>query len=346
MIAILLPAFLLFSFGFFNLLGIKPNLLPQHIVAFVLAIAAFIMVKQIGWFTVRHNSRFLYWMMFALLAITYVIGEEIKGSKRWIDLFVFNFQPSEFFKIAFLVFMADFFTRHRREMDEPLIFLRALFYFVAPVFIIFKQPDLGTALVFGVIFTVLLLFAGIPKRTLTRLFLYIMVLLPFAWFLLAPYQKNRLISFISPAHDQAGIGYNMLQAIITTGSGKFIGKGLGYGTQSKLFFLPENHTDFAYSSLVEQFGFIGGLTVIILYCLLIYVLFRKAIVLARETSTSDEIRYRFLYLVGFIAFFAFQTIVNISMNIGLFPVTGITLPLISYGGSSLTSFMLGLALIL
>lgn len=346
MISVLLPSLLIYSFGLFNLLGIKPYLLPQHIIAFILAIVAFITVNRIGWFTIRHNSRFLYWFMFALLIITYIVGVEIKGSKRWIDLFVFNFQPSEFFKIVFLVFMADYFTRHRREMDEPLIFIKALFYFAAPALIIFKQPDLGTALVFGVIFIVLMLFAGIPKRTLLRLFAYILLLLPLAWFLLAPYQKNRLISFFAPTHDQAGIGYNMLQAIITTGSGKFIGKGLGYGTQARLFFLPENHTDFAFSSLVEQFGFVGGITVILLYVALIYLLFRKAARLAREVTVSDEKRYRFLYLVGFIAFFTFQTMVNISMNIGLFPVTGITLPLISYGGSSLTSFMLGLALIL
>ena len=166
---------------------------------------------------------------------------------------------------------------------------------------------------------------------------------PLCWKVMKNYQRDRIVSFFNPNLDRQGTAYNMTQAIITVGSGKFAGRGLGLGTQSRLFFLPENHTDFAYSSLVEQFGFIGGFTVIVLYLTIAFYLIRKLMVYYYLKDPADKAK--FLYLVGFFSYFIFQIFINLGMNLGLFPVTGIALPFISFGGSSLVAVLIGIALI-
>lgn len=343
MIDILLPTILLYAFGFFNLLGIKPHLLPQYIVFFIGSLSIYFVSRRATTNAFRFNARFLYLLFVLTLIVTFVIGLEVKGSKRWLDFYLFNFQPSEFFKIIFLMYMADYFTRYRRELDEPIVIGKALLYFALPTFIILKQPDLGTALVVSVTFITLLLCSGIPRRILFILTGYTAALLPLFWLTLHDYQKNRLFSFFNPSLDTSGIGYNKLQAIITSGSGKFLGKGLGFGTQSKLFFLPENHTDFAFSSLIEQFGFVGGFLIIVLFCILLVNIFKR--VLQNMHEAGEEEYFRYLYTIGFFSLISFQLLLNMGMNLGIFPITGVPLPFISYGGSSLVSIMLGLALL-
>lgn len=287
---------------------------------------------------------FFYWLFIFLLIITFIIGIEVKGSRRWIDLYFFNFQPSEFFKIFFILFLADFFTKHRQNIKDFSIFLKSLGYLILPLLIIFKQPDLGNAMVLFFIYVIVVLFSGTPKKYLLSSFLTLLLIIPIGWPALKDYQRNRITSFLNPEIDQQGINYNMAQAIITVGSGKFLGRGLGYGTQSKLFFLPENHTDFAFSSLVEQFGFLGGICILVLYFVISTGLIKKLALLFQ--STDEDILFKRLFMLGFFAYFVFQVFINIGMNLGLLPITGVALPLISYGGSSLVSFMLGLALIL
>lgn len=340
---LLIPTGILFLFSAFNLLGIKPELLPIQLLFFGISIGAYILIRRIGLTFFRQNAKLFYWIFVALLIITYIIGFEARGSKRWIDLYFFNFQPSEFFKIFFVMFFADYFSSKRRDSDEMSVFFKSLGYFALPAFIIFKQPDLGSALVYTAIYFSLLFFSYVPKKTILSFFGLMALVLPFGWFFLKQYQKDRILSFINPHVDSSGTGYNMLQAVITTGSGKFFGRGLGHGTQTKLSFLPENHTDFAFSSLVEQFGFVGGFLVIASYFAIIYILVRR---IADSLSRQDKNDYFVsLMLIGFLVYFAFQLLVNISMNLGIFPVTGITLPFISYGGSSLLGLMISLALL-
>ncbi len=343
MFSILLPLLFLNFFSFFNLLGIKKELLVNQIVFFFIGICFFFLAKKVGIFFFRNNAKFFYWLFIFLLVVTFVIGSEIRGSRRWIDFYIFNFQSSEFFKIFFVIFFADFFARFKKDLEDPKVFLKSLLYFLLPTFIIFRQPDLGNALVYLVIYFSILLFSSVPKKYILYLLVVAVLLLPSSWFFLHDYQKDRIVSFINPSLTQRGTGYNMIQAIITVGSGKFLGKGLGYGTQSQLFFLPENHTDFAFSSLVEQFGFMGGLVVLGLYFILMLQMVKKIFSFAQ--AKDEETLFTFYFLIGFFSYLTFQTLVNLGMNVGLLPIVGIALPFISYGGSSLVSLFFSFGLI-
>src|SRR3989344_2395856 len=231
----------------------------------------------------------------------------------------FNFQGSEIFKGFFILQLANFLVRDYREVNPANIFLLSLFYFLFPAFIIFKQPDLGNASVYFFIYLTVILFSDLPKKYIFYFCLVLLIALPLGWNFMQAYQQDRILSFLNPHLDQQGTAYNMTQAIITVGSGKFSGRGLGLGTQSRFFFLPENHTDFAFSSLVEQFGFLGGMTVIILYLIIVFLLIRR--LFKFYFSRDSDGRKKFLYIAGFLTYFIFQVLVNLGMNLGLFPVT-------------------------
>lgn len=343
MIGVILPTILLLTFSIGNLFGIRASVLPQHIVFIITGGVLFFVLRRIGLPYFRVNIRIFYILFIVLLIITFLIGIEVKGSQRWIDVGFTRFQPSEFFKLIFIIFFADIFARLRSSYAPFPIFVKALIAFIIPTLIVFKQPDLGNALVYSYTFGIMLLFSGLPRRYFISLVVFIIVLLPIFWFTLHGYQRDRLVSFILPHTDQQGASYNMTQAVITVGSGTVVGRGLGGGTQSRLSFLPENHTDFAYSSLVEQFGFIGGGLVIVLF---IFICIRMVKVLIRYIHTDDDhSRFLFLYTLGTLSCFVFHIMVNIGMNMGLFPITGIPLPFISYGGSSLVTWMMLFAFI-
>lgn len=339
----LISSLFIFLFGLVNLFGIKPDLVLNQFLYLVIGLVIFYIVKNMGWRFFRDNATVFYWIFIVLLLATFLIGVEVKGSKRWIDLYFFNFQASEIFKVFFIVFIADYFSKNLKNMDEPAIFLKGLGHLALPALVIFRQPDLGNAMVYLFIFFIMLFFSRVPRRIIGYLIGIAALVAPLFWFLLKDYQRARLISFLNPHVDQAGSGYNMIQAMIAVGSGKFFGRGLGYGTQSKLKFLPENHTDFAYSSLVEQFGFFGGFIIILLYLIIVLFLIKRVIKFFRQSDHESD--YKFLFYLGILAYFIFHVTVNIGMNLGLLPVTGIVLPLISYGGSATVGFLIGLALL-
>ncbi len=343
MFQLLLPTFILLVFGLFNLLGIRQSYAINQLFFISVGIFTFFLIKKIGKRFFYTNVSFFYWLFVGLLTITYVIGLEVKGSRRWIDFHFFSFQSSEFLKIFFILFLAQFFAKNIKRLNTLPVLIKSFLFFVLPTFVIFKQPDLGNAMVYVAIYVVFLLFSGISKKYILYILLFFIIAGPISWHFLHAYQRERFLSFISPHVDQGGNAYNMIQAIITVGSGKFFGRGLGLGTQSKLYFLPENHTDFAYSSLVEQFGFVGGCFVILLYASIIFILIRKMLVFFYRRG-EDAVFGFFCYL-GFISFILAQFFVNIGMNLGLLPIAGIALPLISYGGSSLVTWMIGLALL-
>jgi len=340
---IIIPSLFLSFFGLFNLFGISQSLFWHQLLFFVVAFTAYFFFKKIGWHYFRLNSGFFYWVLMAILVITFIIGIEVKGSRRWLDLYFFNFQSSEFFKIFFVLFMAVIISEKKMIVNEGAFFLRTFLYFVVPTFIIFKQPDLGNASVFAFVYLIMILFAEKSKIYLFYLFFISVIFGPVGLFFLKSYQKARLVSFFSPHLDTRGTAYNMIQAVITIGSGRFFGRGLGLGTQSRLFFLPENTTDFAFASLVEQFGFIGGFFVIFLYALILYFIARKA--LKYYFLRDRESKVKMYYSLGIFSYLFFQVAVNIGMNIGLFPIAGIALPFISYGGSSVLALMIGFALL-
>jgi rod shape determining protein RodA len=291
----------------------------------------------------RRNSLFLYLAFIILLLITYFSGIEAMGSKSWLSLYFFNFQTSEFFKIVFILFLSNFLSQHKYDLKNPIMYFVILLIYVIPAIVVLIQPDLGSTVLITFIFFVMVALSNIPKRYVLFTLLIIFISLPIGWNFMHDYQKERITAFINPEDKMQAGAYNMIQSIITVGSGKFFGRGLGLGKQTTLFFLPENHTDFAYSSLVEQFGFVGGITVIVLYIFIAVVLIQRMIFYFNGKEKDSQAK--FLYIVGFFAFFVVQIFVNIGMNLGLMPITGIALPLISYGGSSLVTWMFGLALL-
>jgi len=335
-----LPAFFLSIFGFFTVFGIRQDLMLIQGFYFFLAFLSFFFVKKYASFF-RKNWSFFFWATFFLLIITFIIGLETRGSRRWLNFYFFNFQASEFLKVFFIFYLAEILTKEGYYIDQLRNFLKAVLTFLVIVFLIFKQPDLGNAIIFTAIFLIIILNSPIPKKIILNFFLLSLLFLPSLWFFLKDYQKQRIAAFLNPHIDYQGNSYNMIQSIISVGSGGFFGRGLGFGTQSKLRFLPENHTDFIFASLVEQFGFFGGIIVLFLYGLLLYFLIKKAWYFLEKRDGMKN----FLIIIGIVAYFFFQMVINIGMNMGVMPITGIVLPFISYGGSAFLSSFILLALI-
>lgn len=340
---VLIPVIFLSLFGLFNLFGINQGLFLKHLINIIIGFFVYFLIKKFSFNFFRINSRFFYWFFLTLLIITFIIGIEVKGSRRWIDFGFFNFQASEFLKPFFILFLSDYLSKKNIFENNLFFIFKTFLYFFVPFIIIFKQPDLANSLTYLIIFFVLIFFSKIPKRYLGYFFSIFTIFLPFIFFFLKPYQKARIIAFFNPNFDIQGASYNIFQSIIAIGSGGFFGKGLGLGTQSKLYFLPENTTDFAFASLVEQFGFTGGAFVIIFYFLLVYFLLKKTSYYFFTKEDDSEVK--FLFSLGLSSYIIFQFFVNVGMNMGVLPVAGVALPFISYGGSSIISLMIGLAMI-
>ena len=340
---ILIASVFLNIFAFFNLLGINTQYAFTQLGFIIFAVVLFIIIKSLGLDYFKKNYKLFYWIFIFLLLLVFLIGDEVRGSKRWINLYFLNFQPSEFFKIIFIIFLSKFLSLYEDDLEKRNTFILSLIFLIIPFFIVFKQPDLGNALAYVVIFFTILLFSKIPKKYILNFLLILFITLPIGWNLLKGYQKERIISFFVETENIQGSSYNIIQSKISIGSGMFLGRGLGYGTQSRLSFLPESHTDFAFSSLAEQFGFLGSFTVLFLFFLICLSLIKVILKLSIQRSTLN--RFYLYYTVGFLSYLTFQIFVNIAMNLGSFPVAGVSLPMISYGGSSLSTYALGIALL-
>ncbi|MEK7096748.1 MAG: FtsW/RodA/SpoVE family cell cycle protein [Patescibacteria group bacterium] len=330
-------------FGLFNLFGLSQDLFIRQLLFLLFGFISYFVIKFIGIHFFRINSKFFYWFFVAVLIITFVVGLEVKGSKRWLNFYFFNFQGSEFFKVFFILFLSEILTVKSLLSNTFLNFIKVFLFFLIPFLIIFKQPDLGNAMVYFFIFFTLLVFSTFSKKYLSYLIGLMVIFIPIGWLIMKDYQKARILSFLNPHLDVQGSAYNMIQSIITIGSGMFFGRGLGLGTQSRLFFLPENTTDFAFASLIEQFGFFGGFFVLIFFTAITIYLVKKTIFFYYQKSEEDQ--KKFLYCLGMLTYFVSQTIINIGMNMGIMPVAGITLPFISYGGSSVMALLIGFALV-
>lgn len=281
-------------------------------------------------------STFLYIFSILLLVVTMFFGQSIRGATRWIGIGNNQLQTSEVVKPLLALAYAGFLAEHNLKKVKNLL----IFSVVAliPVLMVKAQPDLGSALVLLVLAAFMGLFAGVNLRYAALVLLLSTLLIPLAPHFLKDYQLNRIESFINPYHDPKGKGYNVIQSVIAIGSGGLLGKGVRLGTQSHLNFLPERHTDFIFASFAEEFGLLGITLVLTAYFYLLNRLF--------EVSRKLKEPAERLLAIGILAIFMFQCVINIGMNLGIMPVTGITLPLFSYGGSSLLSFaaLLGLSL--
>ncbi|MBI4358023.1 MAG: rod shape-determining protein RodA [Candidatus Omnitrophica bacterium] len=277
-----------------------------------------------------------YGLTIGMLVWVLFFGESVSGAQRWIFLGPFALQPSEFAKVATLLTLANFLAARSPVEKQKRTFLMASVLVGLPTLLVLKQPDLGSALVFLPLFLAMMFLWGIRFRYLILLFLMGLSSLPLLWHILKPYQQKRILVFFNPQIDPIGASYTAIQSKIAVGSGGLFGKGWLGGTQTQLDFVPEHHTDFIFSVVAEEFGFLGAFFLVILFLLLISYIFQ----IMQQTT---DFRARLL-AVGIASAIAFQVFVNIGMTIGLAPITGIPLPFISYGGSSLIAnfFILGL----
>jgi len=286
-------------------------------------------------------SYWLYGIAVMLLLVVLVMGKSSMGATRWLQLGFIGFQPSELMKIVIITVFARYFTS--TVVPPGGMKLKDLFYpfllLSVPVVLIMKQPDLGTAILVALIAFSMILFVGIRLRTVLTLALAAFPSVFLGWrFYLRDYQKARILNFLSPERDPLGSGYHIIQSKIAIGSGGFLGKGFQQGTQTQLRFLPEQHTDFAFSVFAEEWGFLGSLLVIVLYlCMVLW-----GLNIARRCNDY----FGSLMAVGVTAMLAWHIIINMGMVIGLFPVVGVPLPLFSYGGTSMVTSMIGFGILL
>lgn len=278
---------------------------------------------------------------FNLIALVFVtfFGKVALGAQRWIDLGFFKYQPSETMKLAIIMVLAKILATRSSEKGMGLRQLWFPLLMIAiPFGLIVEQPDLGTALMICAISGTLLVFMKIKKSILITIMLVIATAIPVAWkFVFHDYQKKRVLTFLSPSNDPQGSGYNSIQSKIAVGSGKLLGKGFRQGTQSQLEFLPERHTDFIFSVLSEEYGFVGSVITISLFCILFIISLRIA-------ATARD-KFGALLVVGVVGYVFWHMTINVGMVIGLLPIVGVPLPLLSYGGSSMLTTMLGLGLV-
>ncbi len=267
----------------------------------------------------------IYALFIGMLVAVLFIGAEVKGGQRWLQLGPFTFQPSEYAKIACVLMLAWYFTAVGNKIERIPYFLLAFAIGGVPAFLIFKEPDLGTAATLGPITLAMLFVAGCRRRHLVVIFVLALAVAPIAWSQLEPYQKTRVMTIIDPSADAQGSGYHTIQSQITIGSGGMTGKGYLDGTQTYLSYLPEHHTDFIFSLMAEEFGFVGSLTVLILFLLL----FLRGL---RHARTSTDLSGALL-AVGVVTLLGVHVFVNVGITTGILPVTGLPLPFLSYGGS-------------
>lgn len=327
---------LIFSLGLVTLFSTTPELAKNQLLFFAAAALVYAFVALTDYRLWGYYWRPLYIATVVILFATFFLGREIFGSSRWLQIGSFNFQPSEFAKIVTLI-MVSYIASQSREATKSIKDVLKVLALVAPLFLlVLVQPDLGTSIVILLILVSCLWFVGINRVYFLIGFLLMGVFSSPAWSLLKDYQKQRILVFLNPTLDKLGSGYNVIQSSIAVGSGGLFGRGFGRGTQSHLQFLPVFWTDFIFAAFAEEWGFVGILILLALYSgLLISIL---------SVGLKAKDSFGSILAIGVFVVFFFQFLVNVGMNLGLMPVTGIPLPLVSYGGSSLlaSAVLLGL----
>jgi len=301
---------------------------------FMFLLLSFVRIKV--WYS---NAYLFYLLGLVLLILVLFFGVTASGSKRWLNLFFLNLQPSELMKIAIIVCFARYYHRiQSADIQSYKFLLQPIILLIIPCYMVINQPDLGTAILIAGTGIAIIWLAGLNIKYFVYSGLLLLVSLPFAISILKPYQKSRILTFFNPDRDPLGAGYQIIQSKIAIGSGGFFGKGYLKGTQSYLEFLPEKHTDFIFTLFSEEFGFLGSIILLLLYVLLIY----------RIISIGFFARSFFakLYCFGFATAIFLYVFVNIAMVLGLLPIVGAPLPIMSYGGSSMLSIMLGLSIVM
>ena len=306
------------------------------LVVFTLMMLIFSFINIKFWFLFGY---IFYLSVIGLLVWTYLFGIKSSGSQRWIDLYFINLQPSELMKICIIMCLAKYFHRMKLEnVNSIYTILTSLIIIILPMGLVIVQPDLGTSLLIAISGIAVLWFAGVNHKYFIYTMLGFLISLPFIISFLKPYQKLRVLTFLNPDRDPLGAGYQIIQSKIAVGSGGIFGKGFLKGTQSYLEFLPEKHTDFIFTLFSEEFGFVGSAFLLLIYAIIIYR------IVAVGASSRSYFAKLFCYSFG-ASIFVYITI-NMSMVLGLLPIVGSPLPIMSYGGSSMLATMFGFGVVM
>ncbi len=311
----------------------------SHIVRFFVFFLMFFILSFIQ-IRLWHSTSYLIYLFFFLLLIgVKYFGLTSSGSQRWLNFYFMNLQPSELMKVGLILFLAKYYHRVSLENINKLKFLfLPIVALIAPVLLVVMQPDLGTALLIAAGGVIVAWLAGVRAKFFTYASLIFIALLPVAISFLKPYQKSRILTFLNPEKDPLGAGYQIIQSKIAIGSGGLFGKGFLNGSQSYLDYLPEKHTDFIFTLFSEEFGFFGSVFILIIY----------GIIVSRIVKIGNVTRSNFgkLYCYSFATAFFIYVVVNMGMVLGLLPIVGSPLPIMSYGGSSMMAIMLGLGIVM
>jgi rod shape determining protein RodA len=343
--SLLLLEVVLFGIGIWNLISAtavedrSQNLYRTQLIWFGLGLLMTAAVLIMHYSIFSRMAYVIYFLNLILLGAVLFAGKASLGAKRWIGFGGFHIQPSEFMKISMVVCLAKYFETDRtvggygiKELIFPIILV------AIPAFLIMLQPDLGTAMVILLTFGSLMLFIRIKPRTLLSILIAGALALPLAYqYGLKPYQKQRILTFIDPMSDPKGSGYNSIQSMIAVGSGKLVGKGYRKGTQSQLNFLPEHHTDFIFSVFSEEHGLLG--------CGILLILYMIFLTQGLSVAYQSHDKFGILLTLGIMTVFFWHIFINMGMVMGLLPIVGVPLPFLSYGGSSLLTSMLGVAIV-
>jgi len=311
----------------------------SHLYRFAVFFLLFIIISFLK---INYIFKFAYPFYLFVLILLFAVdlyGVTASGSKRWISLFFINLQPSELMKISLIIFLARYYYKIPSQNVNSIkhIFIPFL-SFLIPVYLVVKQPDLGTAVLIAISGLIVIWLTGFRIKYFLYSFFVLICLIPVGISFLKPYQKSRILTFLDPERDPLGAGYQIIQSKIAVGSGGIFGKGFLQGSQSYLDYLPEKHTDFIFTLFSEEFGFFGSLLLLLIYALIIY----------RISIIGSQSRNNFarLFCFGFAAAFFVYVTVNMAMVLGLLPIVGAPLPIMSYGGSSMLSVMIGLGIVM
>ena len=313
----------------------------RQIIWLLAALLVFILTCRVDWSFLKTNSIFLlvlYLFLILLLVVTAIVGETTRGAASWIKIHSVTLEPVELIKPILVLLLAKYFSKRHVDIARFLHLFISSLYAGLPFLLVLVQPDFGSAAVLGAIWLGMALFSGVKLRHFLILMAIGLIVLSLAWssFLL-PYQKTRVLAFLNPQKDIQGAGYQAYQSMIAVGSGQIFGKGIGLGTQSRLEFLPEHATDFIFAAFAEEWGFLGMIIFFIFWGILLWRVIRFGI--------YAESNFEKLYAAGLAIFLFFQSSIHIGMNVGLLPITGLGMPFMSYGGSSLVSLFFALGIL-
>lgn len=326
-VGLILPVLILLLISLTTLFSINIDYFKNQVIFVIISVVLFFLFSQFNYREFRIFSMPVYVASILALLFVLVLGIESRGAVRWIDILGFRIQFSEILKPFLALCLAQFLSDRNSTNAKTLLYTTL---FLAPVaLLIYKQPDLGNTLIYVGATLTTLIFLGFSMRYFLAAGALIAISTPFIWGFLHQYQRERILTFLHITNDPLGISYNAIQSIIAVGSGTIFGKGFGQGSQSVLRFLPERHTDFIFATLSEELGFIGSALVILAFSFLLYKLF--------VLFTKSDSLFSKLFIASTFSLFLLQFFINIGMNIGIIPVVGVTLPFMSYGGSSLVS---------